>query len=224
METNNQTSVSQPNFWVVFICCLFLGIFGVHRFIVKKTKSGIIQLLTCGGFGYWVLIDLILILCGRFKNSDGNVIPNPNPKLCALAVFVIIFVILGVGLMVSKTVPETAPEIASGNAKITRSELEQKLQQKFGAIIIDQNMIPPTGIINGWEVQEFEQIAGKPDDITTTGDGTFYGYDCSDGRIVFELNSSVLAAGRMQGKVREFSTEDLKEMHKLENDILKHIK
>lgn len=81
----------KTNFWKVFLCALFLGGFGVHRFILGKTKSGIIQLITLGGLGIWTLIDLIQILRGKFKDAAGNIITNPKPKTSwAIAIFVIL--------------------------------------------------------------------------------------------------------------------------------------
>ena len=59
---------------VAFLLCFFLGFLGVHRFYVNKTGSGILQLVTLGGLGLWALIDTIMILCGAFKDKQGNAI------------------------------------------------------------------------------------------------------------------------------------------------------
>ncbi len=62
------------------LLCLFVGIFGVHRFYVGKIGTGILLLLLSStGIGeIWCLIDLILILCGQFKDSDDNLITNSS--------------------------------------------------------------------------------------------------------------------------------------------------
>ncbi len=57
---------------VALLLCFFLGGLGLHRFYVGKFGSGILMLLTCGLCGIWVLIDFILILCGNFKDAEGN--------------------------------------------------------------------------------------------------------------------------------------------------------
>jgi TM2 domain-containing membrane protein YozV len=44
----------------------------VHRFYVGKIGTGILQIVTFGGLGLWVLIDFIMILLGNFKDKDGQ--------------------------------------------------------------------------------------------------------------------------------------------------------
>ncbi len=63
--------------WIAtLLLCLFLGGIGVHRFYVGKVGTGILQLITLGGCGIWTLIDLIMILVGKFTDKDGNPITN----------------------------------------------------------------------------------------------------------------------------------------------------
>lgn len=64
--------VSPKSRLVALILCLLLGVFGVHRFYVGKVGTGVLQLLTLGGFGIWVIIDLILIVTGTFRDIDGR--------------------------------------------------------------------------------------------------------------------------------------------------------
>jgi len=64
-----------------FFCLLsfFLGGLGVDRFYVGKIGTGILKLITVGGFGIWWLIDWILILSGKFTDKDGNIITKDIP-------------------------------------------------------------------------------------------------------------------------------------------------
>jgi TM2 domain-containing membrane protein YozV len=69
-ETSNKKRL------IAFLLCLFIGGLGIHRFYVGKTGSGVAQILTLGGLGIWTLIDCIMILCGAFKDKEGNVITD----------------------------------------------------------------------------------------------------------------------------------------------------
>lgn len=70
--------VAQQKGWLVtLLLCLFLGWFGIHRFYTGHTAIGVFQLLTCGGFFFWTLIDLVLILAGGYKDSRGLPLLRP---------------------------------------------------------------------------------------------------------------------------------------------------
>ncbi len=72
MSGEIQDNKSQKSWVVALLLCFFLGGLGVHRFYVGKVGTGIVQLLTVGGFGIWVLIDFIIILVGSFSDSEGK--------------------------------------------------------------------------------------------------------------------------------------------------------
>ena len=62
---------SDKSFFVTLILCVFVGIFGAHRFYVGKKKTAFIQLFTLGGLLLWSLSDFFLIAFGYFKDAKG---------------------------------------------------------------------------------------------------------------------------------------------------------
>jgi hypothetical protein len=54
----------------VFLLCLLFGWLGVHRFFVGKIGTGVLMMLTIGGLGIWMMIDLILIIVGEFRDRE----------------------------------------------------------------------------------------------------------------------------------------------------------
>lgn len=72
MTAISMAPAQQKSFVAALLLCLFLGSIGVHRFYVGKVGTGILQIVTFGGLGVWVLIDLIMIIVGSFKDKQGN--------------------------------------------------------------------------------------------------------------------------------------------------------
>ena len=72
MSGTRENCTSDKSRLVAALLCGFFGIFGVHRFYVGKIGTGILMLATCGGLGVWSLVDLILILAGRFRDREGR--------------------------------------------------------------------------------------------------------------------------------------------------------
>lgn len=54
------------------LLCTLLGVFGAHRFYVGKIGTGLLQLLTLGGLGVWVLVDMVLLITGAFRDGEGD--------------------------------------------------------------------------------------------------------------------------------------------------------
>ena len=76
---NNYSSnyaVSPKSRLVTLVLMLFLGSLGIHYFYAGRIGMGILWLLTGGLFGIGLLIDLILILTGTFKDAYGRPIVN----------------------------------------------------------------------------------------------------------------------------------------------------
>ena len=53
-------SATAKSFWITLLLCWFLGILGVHKFYVGKSGRGLLMLVTFGGLGIWVIIDLVV--------------------------------------------------------------------------------------------------------------------------------------------------------------------
>lgn len=65
---------SEKNWVVVLLLCIFLGELGIHRFYVGKIGTGVIYLFTGGLFGIGWVVDLILIIVGKFKDKEGKLV------------------------------------------------------------------------------------------------------------------------------------------------------
>jgi TM2 domain-containing membrane protein YozV len=59
---------------VTLLLCWLLGFLGVHRFYVGKVGTGVLMLVTGGGFGIWWLIDLVTIIIGSFRDAEGQLV------------------------------------------------------------------------------------------------------------------------------------------------------
>ncbi|MGH4119106.1 NINE protein [Clostridium sp.] len=64
-------NVSEKNWLVALLLCIFLGPLGAHRFYVGKTGTGILMFLTGGGCGIWFIIDIISIVTNSFTDING---------------------------------------------------------------------------------------------------------------------------------------------------------
>ncbi len=67
----HQVSISEKSRVVAILLCYLFGVFGAHRFYVDKIGTGVLWLLTLGLFGIGVVVDLILLILGHFRDKDG---------------------------------------------------------------------------------------------------------------------------------------------------------
>lgn len=63
------------------LLCIFLGWLGAHRFYTGKGFTGILYLFTLGFSGIGIVIDLVLILTGSFRDKSGFPLTQAHSKI-----------------------------------------------------------------------------------------------------------------------------------------------
>jgi TM2 domain-containing membrane protein YozV len=64
-----------PKSWLAaLLLSIFLGELGIDRFYLGKIGTGILKLITFGGFGIWWIIDIILLIAGAATDKQGLVV------------------------------------------------------------------------------------------------------------------------------------------------------
>lgn len=70
--------VSERSRSVALILGMLGGVFGFHRFYVGRWQTGVAMAFTIGGLGMWWLYDMVTIIAGEFRDSDGRLVRNWN--------------------------------------------------------------------------------------------------------------------------------------------------
>ena len=92
---SNEVQSNGKNYVATLLLSWFLGWLGVHRFYTGYIGIGVFQLLTFGGFGFWMLIDFVSICLGNYKDSKGQPLKEYSPALGrGVLVLVIVLTIL----------------------------------------------------------------------------------------------------------------------------------
>jgi len=119
---------AKSEFYPTFFLCLFLGVFGVHRFYNRKFGTGVLQLVTLGGLGCWWFGDLLVVLLGKFKDKNGVAIQNINPKMSWAVAAVVIVIGFASGSANSRT------GASNGSNSTTSSSAPEAIRKKYAGV------------------------------------------------------------------------------------------
>lgn len=105
------TVTGSKSFLTTWLLSLLLGFFGADRFYLGKIGTGILKLVTFGGLGIWVLVDLILVLTGAARDSMGNALSGyqQHKKVAWIVTGVLVAIGLITGAVSGGTGDDAAP-------------------------------------------------------------------------------------------------------------------
>lgn len=114
-------SPRQRHFLAAFFISFFWGVFGVDRMYMGFWGLGFVKLITAGGFGIWVILDLFLIMGGYMRDKQGReMLQVAEYKKFASNMILILASLLGAmvligGLLFIAVLPQLMESFQNGN-------------------------------------------------------------------------------------------------------------
>ena len=101
-EQTRKKLPAEKHFLAAFFLSFSWGVLGVDRMYLGKWFTGILKLVTAGGFGLWIVIDLYLIMSGSMRDKWGRKLLQQDEYKKFAYRFVLIFAIfMGIIILVN---------------------------------------------------------------------------------------------------------------------------
>ena len=128
----------QRHFLILFFFSFMWGVFGVDRMYMGFYGTGILKFLTFGGFGFWALTDMIVIMTGTFRDKQGRLTLQAEEykKFAGRTIFwfsvILGLVVLINGLLLIFGIYQLVNSVHSGSGIPGLSGIQSQLQGATG--------------------------------------------------------------------------------------------